>query len=147
VSHDSSDIDNTLIAMLGADSTLLSYMPDGIYWEEGPPNAKRFVVVSLVDEVDVQKFGARSYENALYMVKAVGLSTLSPNMKSAAARIDVLLDNGRVGLGSPPTVQGYTCMLLERESRLRRTEVDVVDPAIRWYHRGGNYRCYMSVSP
>jgi len=137
---DSSDIDNALIARLGADATLLALAPNGAYWEEAPPGSTRFVIVSLVDENDVQQFGARSYEDALYAVEVRMLSTVAGNNpKAAAARIDVLLED------VPLVVAGYTPMRLHRESRIRMTEVDEVDPSIRWYRRGGNYRVQMSL--
>lgn len=142
---DSSAIDSALIAKLGADATLLSYMPNGVYWDEAPPHAPpsapmlRFVIVSLVDEADVPKFGSRSHEDALYLVKAVGNSSASPNMAAAAARIDILLD------GQTLTVAGYTHMVMQRESRIRLTEVDDVDNSIRWQHRGGQYRVMQSL--
>lgn len=136
---DSSDIDQALIARLGGDATLLGYMPNGVYWDEAPPNSNRFVIVSLITESDVQQFGGRSHEDALYLVKAVALSTVNANMKAAAARIDALLD------GYSLTATGYSPMLLQREERIRITEVDDVDPDIRWQHRGGHYRVMHSL--
>lgn len=136
---DSSDIDQALIARLNGDATLLALMPDNVYWDEAPPKSTRFVIVSLITEADVPKFGGRSHEDALYLVKAVALSTVNANMKAAAARIDALLD------GQTLTVTGYSPMLLQREERIRITEVDAVDPDIRWQHRGGHYRVMQSL--
>lgn len=135
---DSSDIDNALIAKLGADAPLLALMPNGVYFEEAPPGATRFVIVSLVDEHDEQMFGARAFEDAVYLVKAVALSTAAGDVKGAAARIDALLEHGTL------TVSGYTTMLLRRESRIRITEVDQRDASIRWQHRGGRYQVVVS---
>jgi hypothetical protein len=90
---DSSDVDNALIAKLGADSALLALMPNGAYMDEAPPGSTRFVIVSLVEAIDAQAFGARAFESALYLVKAVERSP-GGNVKAAAARIDALLDNG-----------------------------------------------------
>ena len=136
---DSSDIDNALIAKLGGDATLLALAPNGTYWEEAPPGMTRFVIVSLVDEHDEGMFGARAYEDALYSVEVRMLSTVAgANPKGAAARIDALLDHGTL------TVSGYALMTIHRESRTRFTEVDSVDPSIRWYRRGGQYRVVMS---
>jgi hypothetical protein len=135
---DSSAIDQALIAKLGADATLLGLMPNGVYWEEAPPNSTRFVIVSLIDELDARSFEGRSHEDALYLVKAVALSTTNANMAAAAARIDALLEGGTL------TAAGYSHMAMHRESRLRITEVDDADPSIRWYHRGGNYRVVQS---
>jgi hypothetical protein len=135
---DSSDIDNALVAKLGADAALLAMMPNGVYWEEAPPGSRRFVIVSLVDEADARQFEGRSHEDALYLVKAVALSTENANMKGAAKRIDDLLEGGTL------VVDDYTLMALYREGRLRMTEVDDVDNTIRWFHRGGHYRIVMS---
>jgi hypothetical protein len=43
-------------------------------------------------------------------------------------------------------VTGYTWMTTHRENRIRQTEVDEVDPTLRWQHRGGQYRVQMSVT-
>lgn len=135
---DSSDIDNAIVALLGGDATLLGYLPNGAYLDEAPPGATRFAIVSLLDSEDVLQFGGRATESGLYLVKAVGLSTTSPNMKAAAARVDALLE------GATLTVSGYTTMTVHRVSRVRTTEVDDDDAALRWYHRGGLYRVMMS---
>jgi len=136
---DSSDIDNALVTKLGADATLLALCPNGVYVDEAPSGSTRFVIVSLVDEVDEGRFGGRSHEDALYQVEARMLSTVAgANIKAAAARIDVLLEQGTL------TVSGYSLMALFRESRIRVTEVDAIDPSIRWYRRGGNYRLVVS---
>jgi len=135
---DSSDIDNALIAKLAADATLLSLCPNGVYWDEAPPlppASTRFVIVSMVDETDEPMLGARAFETSLYLVKAVMLSTAASagDIKAAAARIDVLLDQ------QPLTVSGYGVSLMRRDSRVRMTEVDEFDKSIRWFHRGGRY--------
>jgi hypothetical protein len=136
---DSSDIDNALVAKLGADATLLALVPNGVYIDEAPAGATRFVIVSLVDEADVGRFGGRAIEDALYQVEARMLSTVAgANVKAAAARIDALLEQGTL------TVSGYSLMALFRESRIRLTEVDAADPSIRWLRRGGNYRLVVS---
>jgi hypothetical protein len=139
---DSSDIDNALIAKLGADATLLALVPNGVYWGEAPPNSTRFVIVSLVEEIDYQQFGSRSHEETLYAVEARMLSTVATgaNIKAAAARIDVLLEN------QPLTIPGYSHMTTFRDSRIRLDpEVDENDSTIRWYRRGGNYRVVASL--
>lgn len=135
---DSSEIDNALVAKLGADTTLLALVPNGIYVDEAPAASTRFVIVALVDEHDEQKHGGRAFEDALYLVEARMLSTVGGNIKAAAARIDALLDGGTL------TVPGYTLMLMQRESRIRTTEVDDVDASIRWQRRGGQYRVMVS---
>lgn len=137
---DSSAIDNALIAKLGADAALLALCPNGIWPDEAPAGSTRFVIVSLVDEVDEPMLGGRAYEDALYLVEARMLSTVAgATIGAAAARIDALLED------KPLVVPGYTWMTLHREARVRMTEVDDLDPSIRWYRRGGQYRLQMSV--
>ncbi len=135
---DSSAIENALIGKLIADATLMALVPDGVFFDESNPGATRFIIVSLVDEVDGAMFGARAFEDALFMVKAVMLSTSGGNIQAAAARIDTLLEQGTLAPA------GYTLMAMHRESRIRMTEVDDIDPSIRWQHRGGQYRVAVS---
>jgi hypothetical protein len=135
---DSSEIDNAIVARLGGDATLLSYMPNGVYVDEAPPGSTRFVIVSLIDEADVPMHGSRAFEDTVFQITAVGLTSTNPNMKAAAARIDVLLEQ------QPLTAPGYSTMVVHRVQRIRDTEVDDIDTSIRWAHRGGNYRVVMS---
>lgn len=138
---DSSDVDNALIAKLGADAVLLSLMPNGVYWDEAPEGSTQFVIVSLVEDHDTPMFGARAFENPLYLVKAVEFSTVTTkNSKAAAARIDALLDPQPPLPRATLIVPGYGVMNIQRESRLRITEVDAVDASKRWQHRGGRYQ-------
>lgn len=135
---DSSDVDNALILKLLGDSVLMALTPDGVFFDEAAQGKTRFVIVSLVNEDDAQMFQNRAYEDALYLVKAVALSTSGANIKAAAARIDALLEGGTL------TVAGYTLMTMHRESRVRYTEVDDIDRSIRWEHRGGRYQVMVS---
>lgn len=138
---DSSDIDNAVVAKLASDTTLLALMPDNVWFDEAPQNSKRFVKVTLIGSHDRRGLEERLIEEVIYAVIAVGLSSLNPNMKAAAARIDALLDDTTL------TVPGYSTMAIHRfedDPRIRTTEVDEVDSSIRWYHRGGHYRVVMS---
>lgn len=135
---DPSALDDALVARLLADDALMAEAIDGVYIDEAPPGAKQFVIVSLVDALDVPQFGGRAYEDNLYMVKFVALSTAGANVATAAARLDALLEDGTL------TIPGYTLMTMRRESRLRQTEVDDADPSLRWQHRGGRYRVMVS---
>lgn len=137
---DSSLVDDALVQKLLNDSQLKQLMPDGVYWDEAKTGAKRFVIVSLVDENDAATMGkGRSIEDALYLVKAVELASAGANIRAAAKRIDQLLDDGTL------TIDGYELMSISRDSRVRSTEVDEVDPTIRWQHRGGRYRVQVAV--
>lgn len=138
---DSSDVDAALVALLQADSTLAALTPGGWFMDEAPAGLTQFGVVSLVDEHDEPMFGGRAFEDALYLVKVVELSTVAvKHAKAAAARIDALLDPQPPLPPATLTIPGYGLMVSRRESRVRSTEVDDVDSSIRWYHRGGRYR-------
>lgn len=136
---DSSGIDDAIVSKLVNDATLTALMPDGVYFNEASQAATKFVIVSVVDEADVDTFGGRAYEDALYLVKAVEKSSSGVTVKSAAARIDVLLAEQSL------TASGYTWMSTAREGRIRYAEVDEVDASIRWQHCGANYRVRMSL--
>lgn len=137
---DTSDIAAALIAKLGSDAALLALCPNGVYWDQAPPGATRFVIVSFVSAEDVGVFGGRAIEDGLYHVEARMLSTVAgANPKAAAARIEALLED------QPLTVAGYAWMTTHREAPTRITEVDAVDPSIQWLRRGGHYRIQMSL--
>jgi len=134
-------MDQALIDHLLNDAPLRALAPDGVFWEEAGAsmatggNSTQFVIVSLVDAVDEPMFGGRAWEDGLYLVKFVELSSVAvKNIRAGAARIDVLLED------QPLTVAGYTPMTVHREARIRLTEVDDTDASIRWQHRGGHYR-------
>jgi hypothetical protein len=136
---DTSDIAAALMAKLGSDSELLGLCPNGVYWDEAPPGMTRFVIVSFVAAEDIGVFGRRALEDGVYLVEARMLSTVAgANIKAAAARIDVLLED------QPLTAAGYAWSTTHRIEPTRRTEVDELDPSIRWFRRGGHYRVEMS---
>jgi hypothetical protein len=143
---DSSAIDQALVDLLLNDATLRALLPDGVFWEEAGAsmvaggNATRFVIVSLVDAVDESMFGGRAYEDVLYAVKAVELAASVKHIRAAAARIDALLDPQPPAAPATLAIAGYGLMVLQREARIRFSEVDDTDTSIRWSHRGGHYR-------
>jgi len=137
---DTSDIAAALIAKLGSDSALLALCPNGVYWDQAPPGATRFVIVSFIVAADIGVFQQRAIEDGLYFVEARMLSTVpGANIKAAALRIDELLED------QPLTVAGYSWMTCHREEPTRVTEVDAVDPSLYWLRRGGRYRIQMSL--
>lgn len=144
---DSSDIDNALIAKLAADTTLLSLMPNGVYYRRAPQGSTRYVLVSLADSNDELFFGGRAFEEALYLVKAVGLNSADPDMKAAAKRIDELLDPQPPSPLATLTVPGYKTMAVYRDPdapRVRDDEENERDASIVWFHRGAHYRVVVS---
>jgi hypothetical protein len=135
---DSSDIDNALVAKLGADPELLALCPNGVYFGIAPPGASRFVLVSIVEAVDLRTYDGRAGESIRYAVKAV---MHGGDSKAAAARIDALLDD------QPLTVAGYLWASTVRDPddpRIRYPEADDKDTTLIWQHRGGNYRVEMA---
>jgi len=130
---DSAAVDAALVAKLSSDATLTALMTDGVYFDIAPHGKTKFVIVSLLAEEDEPMFTGRAYEEGLYLVKAVSSESSAVNARSAAARIDALLENGTL------TVTGYSLMRLTRVNRVRYMEVDEADTTIRWQHQGGHY--------
>lgn len=141
-------ITNALIAKLGADSTLLAKVPNGVFRDVAGANATRFVIVSLVIGEDISGFGQRSIEDRLYLVEA-RLRSDMPNSLSdvavAANRIDTLLDPQPPAPPATLAVTGYTLMSLTREEPVESTERDENVTNIFWFRRGGRYRVVMSL--
>lgn len=136
---DTSDIAAAIMAKLGSDAALLALCPNGVYWDEAPAGSTRFVIVSFVAAEDIGVFGRRALEDGVYLVEARMLSTVAgADIKAAAARIDALLED------QPLTAAGYAWSTTHRIEPTRRTEVDELDPSIRWFRRGGHYRVEMS---
>ena len=129
-------IDQAIIGALQADATLQALIPDGVYFNLAQPGKKRFGLVGIFDALDVGMFGQRDYEETLYFVKAVGLSTVTTlsNMKAAAHRIDELLELAQL---TPPDYVWVDCV---REERLADTVPDPIDASLFWFHFGGHYR-------
>lgn len=141
MAFDGSDLDAAIVGILRADPELTEYCPDGVYFDIAPPEAKRFVIVSLIESEDVATFEGRAIESALYLVVARMLSTVPGNARAAAARIDAVLEDEALWLPSA------TLMEMHRTARVRSTEVDELDPDIRWQHRGGQYRVIVATEP
>lgn len=142
---DSSDVDAALSAKLLGDVTLMALMTDGVWFDSARQDASKFVIISLITEFDTAMLNARAFEDATYLVKAVAKSTEqeplpAATIKSAAARIDVLLD------GQQLVVPGYKLMVMQRIERIRYLERDEVNSATSWHHRGGRYQVMVSPS-
>jgi len=124
-----------VLNLLTGDATLAGLLKDGIYFDIAPANAQQFGILSIIEEVDEEDFDGRVFEDVLYLIKVVELSTVPvKNIKPAAARIDALLHRANF------TAPGFGSVTAVREQRIRQTEVDDVDKSIRWLHRGGQYR-------
>lgn len=140
---DSANVDRAVVNRLSADAALLALTPDGVYVSEAPQGKTKFTLVSLISGLDTGQMAEapaprRALEDVLYAIKAVIMSTSRTAANDAAARIDVLMED------RPLTIVGYGCLSVERIERIDDTEVDEVDKAIRWQHRGGRYRVLVS---
>ncbi len=135
------DVADALISLLQADADLALLCPNGVFYDEAPLNATRFVIVSLIVSLDAPMFSGRAYEDGLYLVKAVMLSSAHGDIKAAAARINALLDQQPLDL-----IDGRHVSVMRRVDRVRETEVDNADQSIRWFHRGGRYQVVASGS-
>lgn len=130
---DPSDVDAAIIAKLSGDATLLALMTDGVYMDVSPSGKTKVVIVSMSTHQDEYVFHGSAFEQSTYVVKAVEQSGSGATVKTAAARIHVLLQD--VAL----TITGYIHAKTRRSERIRYTEVDDVNQDIRWQHRGGRY--------
>jgi hypothetical protein len=142
---DSSVVEEALMEKLRSDPQLKALCPDGVWWDSGDEKSKRFVVCSLVDHSDVAVFAeegksGRAWEDNLFLVKAVMLNSAGGSVRAAAARIDALLNDQTLEVG-----EGLGFMAMFRERRIRITETDSENSAVRWLHRGGHYRVQVSL--
>lgn len=142
---DSSDIDNALVAKLSSDPTLLGLMPNGVYFGLAPEKSTQYVLLSLVESHDAAMFGGRAFEQYVYAVQAIEVSTVATrNVKAATARIDAILDPPPPAPPLALTIPGYTLQLARRRDRIRYDEIDDIDRSIRWSHRGAEFTVWVS---
>jgi hypothetical protein len=141
---DSSAVDEALLQALRTDTTLAALMPGGVYWDVGPSNLQAFVAVSLIEASDRYTFQAANgeeLETLTYEVKAVVLETSGQDaLRPAAARIHEILQGGLL------TIDGFDCLAVLRQGRIRRTSVDLLND-LRWLHRGGRYQVTVQPLP
>lgn len=131
---DSSQIGLAIVNKLRGDVTLAG-LTGGIWLDKGPTGSRQHVIVSLAVGLDIRMFGARAFEEPLYLVKAVEHSSVTPHhIDAAAARIDALLDYGTL------TITGYAFKAMFRDEPVAYTENDDRDPSISWIHAGGRYQ-------
>jgi len=140
--HDGSNLDAAIVDLLTADSALAALMPDGVYIDEAPSGAQRFVIVSLTaPTVDTHTLDGGGFEIVSYLVTANGVSSAigGPQIKAAADRIDAVLHD------AAPVVAGFPSVSIARTGRVRPPiDVDADDRSLRWYRRGGVYELFAS---
>jgi hypothetical protein len=131
---DVSEVERALIGTLAADPELTGYLPDGVYFDLALQSSTRFAIVSAsTSRADMEFHGVDSWRALIYVVKAVVLSSGTPVIAQADARIAALLD--RQPLALPPAA-GAGLMVMRWVDRVRYTEnVD----GNTWQHRGARY--------
>jgi hypothetical protein len=139
----SGDIDAALVAKLLADGTLMALMTDGVYYDIAVSGKTKFVIVKLMAHTVTRMFNGKAFEAPVYLVKAVAFGTGTVTTKTAAARIDVLLD-GASGEGGTMTVTGYGTARTALEEYVRYAEADPENSDARWQHQGGMYSVFAS---
>lgn len=135
---DFSNVAAALIAKLEGDATLMALMTGGVYRDVAKSGKTKFVIVSFISGIDTYVFEGSALEEHLYLVKAVSQDSSGLDVKTAAARIHTLLQDVQL------TITGYSHQLTRREEPIAYTEIDGVDNAISWQHRGGRYRVVVS---
>ncbi len=130
---DSSAVDVAVMAKLSGDATLMGVTTDGVWRDEAPQGATKFVIVSQQAHEDNYQENGEAYELFTYLVKAVTQSTSGSDVSTAAARIHTLLQDGALS----PT--GFRLLNMHRTERIVYTEVDESNLDLRWQHRGGLY--------
>lgn len=133
---DSSAVDAALCGLLAADGALTSLMPDGVYIDLAVSPSRSFVIVSQLAHSDTYILQTAGFEIFTYLVKAVTMGSSSGPVKSAAARIQTILQEAQLH----PT--GYTDVRVQRIERVRYTEIDEVSNE-RWHHCGGHYEVWV----
>jgi hypothetical protein len=127
----SSNLDDAIVAKLLADAPLMALAANTVAWDIAPQGATSFVIVSLLGSADTLMFGVRAFEESTYLVKFVEKNTSAINAKSAAARIDAVLEWATL------TPAGYGPVTMQRTERVRYTEVDEANA--RWQHWGAMF--------
>lgn len=136
---DPSEIDAAVVTKLEASSALMALFTDGVYFDVAPPEATKFVVVSLVisEDTDVMGEADAGIQTNLYLVKAVEKSPDGSDVKTGAQLIHAALQQQAL------TIAGYSHMSTLRQERVRYQEVDD-NTDERWQHRGGRYEVMAS---
>lgn len=112
---------------------LMTLMTDGVYSGVARSGSTKFVLVSLSTSHDEYRFEGIALTDALYLIKAVHLSTSATLARQAAARIfDVLQDQVL-------PISGFAHLLTQRVEEIEEVEVDDENKDIRWQHIGGLY--------
>lgn len=138
---DANEVDKAVIAKLSADATLAGLLPGGVFWDLAPAGSTQFVLVSLSDSRALPELRERdTFNQFIYLVKAVAKGTNTAPTAAADKQIRALLDHGTLDLRAA----GGELMVMRWLDRVRYTE-QASASAETWQHRGGRYE--VTVTP
>lgn len=124
---------------LNGDATLTGYLGDppsgmteSIFHNEAPAAANySFIVFRKQSGTPAYTFGAQAWDDELWLVKGVDLSTTAITVDAIATRLDAVLTDAAL------TISGLTHMNTRRESDVEYSEVD---DGTMYVHAGALYR-------
>lgn len=130
-------IEQAVVQKLGADATLASLAPGGVWLDVAPETATEpYLIVNLQSSLDAVSLGeGLAFEDALVLVKAVDSGGGAAAALAADARVFALLHGGTL------TVSDGTLMSMTRYARVRYVEVEGDQ---RWQHVGSIYAVTVS---
>jgi hypothetical protein len=133
--QDSGAVDAAVASVLFNDPTLMSILPDGVYFGVARQGAQRFVAIEIVAHREERLFGGVAWESFRYLVDCVALQTSGADVRAAAFRVNQLLsDHTRLA------ATGYRITESWRDGEYKHEPtVDPENASVRWQHRIGVY--------
>lgn len=117
---------------------VMTLMTDGVYRTVARSGATKFVLIQQATSRDEYMFEGIAYSEALYVIKAVHLSTSATLARLAADRIFTVLQDAVLPMS------GASAMLLQRIEQVDEVELDDENKDVRWQHIGGIYQVQVS---
>jgi hypothetical protein len=134
----SSPLSKSLQEYLTADATLLAAMPGGVYMDPAPQNVVQpFVVMELMDGRDEGYGGGPRITGATYSIAAFAPASIADQARTAAERIDALLDYAAL------TLDGHAVLGVRRVAPVDETFEETTG---RWAKVGGEYQLWVEVT-
>lgn len=132
------EIEQAIAARLQADSTLAQLAPGGIWTEGEAPEGVQGIYVTLQLQIESVRYeqGGIGHRIARVQVKAIGRTTSSAPVKTAAARILALLE------GASFSVEGHTLMICKLAEDNARFAYSERDGSYLWRHAGYDFEVW-----
>jgi hypothetical protein len=125
-------VDRAIFSALGADTTLQTLCPDGVWRNQAPQSRTRFIVVIQNGHQVANMFHGPAFETFVYAITAVMKDQSSVNADTASDRIQAVLE-------TLPNPTGYVLTVSQETERLAYSEPDPSNPDLFWQHFGGLY--------